>query len=274
MELLTKIAETADFIKQKINGINPKVAIILGSGLGPFAQQVVNPVIIPYQEIPNFQVPQVVGHAGQLVVGTIGQQAVLVQQGRWHFYEGYKMTEVVFPVWVYALLGIEILIITNAAGGINQTFQVSELMLLTDHLNLMGDNPLKGSVARALGEQFPDMSQVYDEQLIKTAQQVSQQMNLKLQQGVYAALTGPSYETPAEIKMLRILGADAVGMSTVPEAIAAHHRGLKVLGISCITNMAAGVTGEKLSHDEVKIAAKQSMQDFINLLQGIINQLS
>jgi purine-nucleoside phosphorylase len=269
MDLLTEVKQSAQYLMIQIK-TQPKIAIILGSGLGPLAEAVANPLKIPYHQIPHFKVPQVVGHGGQLVVGQLAGVEVLVQQGRWHFYEGYTLNEVVLPVRVYQEIGIETVIITNAAGGINQAFQVADLMLITDHLNLMGTNPLMGVSGKLFGTQFPDMSEVYDLNLRKLAQAVAKSQQLDLKTGVYGALTGPSYETPAEIRMLRTLGADAVGMSTVPEAISARHRGLKVLGISCITNMAAGVTEQKLSHEEVKLAADQAMTKFINLITGII----
>lgn len=271
-ELLNQVQEAAKYIKSQIKN-NPKIAIVLGSGLGPLADEVTESVKILYQNIPHFKVPKVVGHSGQLVIGKLSGVDVLVQQGRWHFYEGYSLNEVSLPVRVFKELGIETVILTNAAGGVNKSFQVSDLMLISDHLNLMGSNPLIGESGKLFGTQFPDMSVVYDLNLRNVAIQVSQEQNIKLQSGVYAALTGPSYETPAEINMLRVLGADAVGMSTVPEAISARHRGLNVLGISCITNMAAGVTNQKLSHEEVKIAADQSMVKFINLITGIVAKI-
>lgn len=272
MNLLSQVQKTTEYLKSQIS-INPKIAIILGSGLGPLADEVTEAVKIPYQNIPNFKVPKIAGHSGQLVVGNLSGVEVLVQQGRWHYYEGYSLNEVVLPVRVYKEMGIETVIITNAAGGINQSFQISDLMLITDHLNLMGSNPLIGESGKIFGTQFPDMSEVYDMHLRQIALQVAQNQKLDLRSGVYGALTGPSYETPAEIRMLRTLGADAVGMSTVPEAISARHRGLKVLGISCITNMAAGVTDQKLSHEEVKIAADQSMTKFISLIKGIVSKI-
>jgi purine-nucleoside phosphorylase len=273
MDLLKEVQTTANYLKQFMTTQPPKVAIILGSGLGPLAEEVTDAKIIPYQNIPNFKVPKIVGHSGELVIGKLSGVEVVVQKGRWHFYEGYSLNEVVLPVRVYKELGIENIIITNAAGGVNQSFNVSDLMLITDHLNLMGANPLMGPAGKLFGTQFPDMSQVYDLSLRNIALAVAKAQNLNLQTGVYGALTGPSYETPAEIRMLRTLGADAVGMSTVPEAISARHRGMKVLGISCITNMAAGVTDQTLSHEEVKLAADQSMSKFINLLTGIVQKI-
>lgn len=272
MDLIKQVQTTAQYLKTKVNS-NPKVAIILGSGLGSLADEVTDSVKIPYAGIPNFKVPKVAGHGGQLVVGKLSGVEVLVQQGRWHFYEGYTLDEVVLPVRVYQELGIETVIITNAAGGVNQSFQVADLMLITDHLNLMGTNPLIGESGKLFGTQFPDMSEVYDKALQNLAKQVAIDQKLDLKTGVYGALTGPSYETPAEIRMLRTLGADAVGMSTVPEAISARHRGLKVLGISCITNMAAGVTNQPLSHEEVKEAADQAMTKFISLIKGIVAKI-
>ena len=267
MDLKKQVQEAVDFINKKIS-IKPKVAIVLGSGLGPFADEVMEAIEIPYSQIPHFKQPSVVGHEGKLVCGLIGKTPVIVQQGRWHYYEGHSMDDVALPVRVFAALGIKTVVLTNAAGGVNLKFKVSDLMVLTDHINLMANNPLKGHSAKIFGTQFPDMSEVYDKDLRDLVFKVGKKLNLK--KGVYAALSGPNYETPAEIKMLRVIGADAVGMSTVPEAIAAKHLGLKVIGISCITNMAAGITKNKLHHDEVKEAAQKSMKKFVSLLKQLV----
>ena len=267
MDLKSQIQEAANFIKSKIK-ISPEVAIVLGSGLGPFAKEVQGAIELPYKSIPHFKEPSVVGHEGKLVIGTIKGTPVIVQQGRWHYYEGHSMDEVAIPVRTFAALGVKTIILTNAAGGVNLKFKVSDLMVITDHINLMANNPLKGHSAKIFGTQFPDMS---DKALRTLVLKLGK--NLKLKQGVYAALSGPNYETPAEIRMLRTLGVDAIGMSTVPEAIAARHLGMKVIGISCITNMAAGVTNKKLHHDEVKEAANNSMKKFVKLLKSVVENL-
>lgn len=272
MDLKTKVNETVNFLKNHIKN-QPKIAIILGSGLGPLADKVQEAVKIDYSKIPNFKVPSVAGHNGQLVMGKLNNVEVIVQQGRWHFYEGHSMNDVVLPVRVYAQLGVEKIIITNAAGGVNLSFEVSDLMIISDQINLMGDNPLKGESAKTFGTQFPDMSNVYDKSMQQILQKVAQENNIKIQKGVYAAMSGPNYETPAEIRMLRTIGADAVGMSTVPESMAANHCGLKVLGISCITNMAAGVLDNTLSHDEIKEAATKAMNNFITLIEKVVVEL-
>lgn len=273
MNLKFQVEEASRYIKSKIK-IKPKVAIVLGSGLGALADEVKQSVKISYKNIPHFKEPSVVGHSGELICGFIEKVPVLVQKGRWHYYEGHSMNEVALPVRVFAKLGIETVILTNAAGGINLKFKVSDLMLITDQINLMGNNPLIGHSAKIFGTQFPDMTEVYDSSLKSMALQVAKENKLNLRQGTYCALTGPNYETPAEIKMLRTLGASAVGMSTVPEAMAARHCGMKVLGVSCITNMAAGIGKEKLDHSEIKEAADKSMKNFVKLIKKIISKIN
>ncbi|MGI6226379.1 MAG: purine-nucleoside phosphorylase [Peptococcales bacterium] len=263
---------TIQFLRNKINNI-PQVGLILGSGLGILAEEITNPLLIPYDEIPEFPVSTVEGHKGQLVIGELSGIPVFTMQGRFHYYEGYKMEEVTYPIRIMQALGIKKLIVTNAAGGINLTFNPGTIMLITDHINLMGTNPLIGQNKADFGPRFPDMTEAYSSQLRRMASNVAEKLNLKLREGVYAALTGPSYETPAEIKFLRTIGADAVGMSTVPEVIVANHGGMEVLGISCITNMAAGVTGQKLSHKEVVETAEQVRGNMRSLLFGILNNL-
>src|ERR671920_15426 len=229
---------------------------------------------IPYAEIPGFARPTVEGHAGRLVVGGVGGSTVAVMQGRFHFYEGYTLEEVTFPVRVLSLLGVKSLILTNAAGGLNNTLKQGSLMLISDHLNLLGANPLRGANDARFGVRFPDMSEVYDRGFQEIAVQEAHAAGTELRRGVYAALAGPSYETPAEIRMLRALGADAVGMSTVPEAIVARHSGAKVLGISCITNMAAGVLDRPIDHAEVMETGEQVRAIFTELLRRTIPKLS
>ena len=250
-----------------------RVGLVLGSGLGAFADDLEDAVAIPYEEIPGFARSTVEGHAGRLVLGKVGGTPVLVLQGRFHFYEGYALDEVTFPIRVLGLLGIKALILTNAAGGLNNSLTQGALMLISDHLNLMGTNPLLGPNDSRFGTRFPDMSEVYDREFQEAAIAEARAMRIELKRGIYAALTGPSYETPAEIRMLRALGADAVGMSTVPEAIVARHMGVKVLGISCITNMAAGVLDRPIDHAEVMETGEAVRATFTELLRRTIPKL-
>jgi purine-nucleoside phosphorylase len=256
------------------SGDEARVGLVLGSGLGAFADDLEEQVAIPYEEIPGFARSTVEGHAGRLVAGRIDGVGVVVQQGRFHFYEGYALEEVTFPVRVFGLLGIKSLVLTNAAGGLNNSFKQGALMLISDHLNLMGTNPLLGANDPRFGVRFPDMSEVYDREFQEATIGEAQAMRIELKRGIYAALTGPSYETPAEIRMLRALGADAVGMSTVPEAIVARHMGVRVLGISCITNMAAGVLDRPIDHAEVMETGEQVRAVFTELLRRTIPKLS
>jgi len=251
----------------------PEIGLILGSGLGAFAERFEDRTIFPYDELPHFPRPSVTGHAGRLIIGKSEGVAAAALQGRVHFYEGFSMAEVIYPVRVLGRLGIKQLIVTNAAGGINTSFRPGDLMLIRDHINLMGSNPLIGKNADELGERFPDMSEAYDDRLREPALRMAAQRGILLRQGVYVGLSGPSYETPAEIRMCRALGADAVGMSTVPEVIAANHMGVQVLGISCITNMAAGILPQRLSHREVIDTTRRVGEQFSELLQAIIPQL-
>lgn len=266
------INETKEYIQSKI-GATPTIGIILGSGLGLLADEIEEKVTIPYKEIPHFANSKAVGHANELVFGTLHGKNVLAMKGRFHYYEGFTLDEVTFPVRVMKALGIEQLIITNASGAVNTNFQPGDLMLITDHLNLVGTNPLIGPNDDTLGPRFPDLSKVYTPKLREIALQVAKKRNISLQQGVYAWLSGPTYETPAEIKMVRILGADAVGMSTVPEAIVARHSNMDVLGISCLTNMAAGILDQPLNHDEVIEVANKVRTQFIDLIKGIIAEM-
>jgi purine-nucleoside phosphorylase len=251
-----------------------RIALVLGSGLGAFADELEGAEAIPYAEIPGFARPTVEGHAGRLVVGRVGGVMVAAMQGRFHFYEGYKLEEVTFPVRVLALLGASSLVLTNAAGGLNNSFEQGSLVLISDHLNLMGTNPLLGPNDARFGPRFPDMTDVYDREYQDAAIAESHEMGLELRRGIYAALSGPSYETPAEIRMLRLLGADAVGMSTVPEAIVARQMGLRVLGISCITNMAAGVLDRPINHEEVIETGERVRETFAELLRRVIPKLA
>lgn len=267
-----RATRAANFIREQYKS-ELEIGIVLGSGLGAFADKIEESVKIPYAEIPHFARSTVEGHAGRLVLGKVEGVNVVAMQGRFHFYEGYSLEEVTFPHRVMGLLGIKSLILTNAAGGINVDFEPGMLMLICDHLNLLGTNPLIGRNDERFGQRFPDMSYVYDRDYQELAMQEANSLGIKMRRGVYAALTGPSYETPAEIRLFRIFGADAVGMSTVPEAIVARQMGIKVLGISCITNLAAGVTDEPINHEEVMETGERVKETFKELLRRIIPKL-
>lgn len=270
--LYEKIQESAKYIGSKIN-IKPKIGLILGSGLGVLGDEVENPTIIKYNEVPNFPVSTVEGHAGQLVIGKLEGKDVVVMQGRFHFYEGYPMQEVTFPVRVMKALGVDTIIVTNAAGGSNESFTPGDLMIITDHINFGGNNPLIGPNDNRLGVRFPDMSKAYTPELIEIARNTANELGINVKEGVYMFLTGPTYETPAEIKMAQKLGADAVGMSTVPEVIVASHSQLKVLGISCITNMAAGILDQPLNHEEVIETTQKVQKEFLSLVKTTIKNM-
>ncbi len=277
--------EAADFIRSKYDK-DIKVALVLGSGLGAFAEELENAVKIPYAEIPHFAVSTVEGHAGQLVLGEIEGVSVACQQGRFHFYEGYDIKQVIFPMRVFGILGVETVILTNAAGSVLTSFKPGRLMLIRDHINMMGVSPLRGENDERFGPRFPDMTQVYDVELQRIAMEEAGKMYEKrvrknekkkfkplLRRGVYCALSGPNYETPAEIRLYRMLGASAVGMSTVPEAITARHQGMKVLGISCITNLAAGITNDEIDHEDVMETGEKIAKKFKKLLRRIIRRI-
>ncbi|EQC49066.1 purine nucleoside phosphorylase I, inosine and guanosine-specific [Bacteriovorax sp. BSW11_IV] len=260
-----KIQEAVKAIEAKMKN-KPKVGIVLGSGLGDFVDAIENKTVISYDDIPHFGQTTVVGHSGQLILGTVKGVEVAVMQGRFHFYEGRTMEEVVLPVRTLAGLGIESIILTNAAGGINLSFTQGDLVCIEDQINFMGQNPLIGPNDESVGPRFPDMTYAYDPELRAILKDVAKNQGLDLKTGVYVGVLGPTYETPAEIRMFRTLGADMVGMSTVPECIAANHMGLKVCGISCVTNMAAGIEATKLMHEDIKEQALKIMQKFTNLL--------
>lgn len=266
------IASSADTVAAAIGGLRPRIAIVLGSGLGPLADRIETAVRVPYGDIPGFHVPTVQGHQGELVAGTLAGVPVIAQSGRFHMYEGHSASDAVLPIRVFAALGVDTLIVTNAAGGIRRSFRPGTLMLISDHLNLTGRNPLEGPVLE--GEtRFPDMSEAYDAELRATARRVAAVHGITLDEGTYAALLGPSYETPAEVRMLERLGADAVGMSTVPEVIVARARSLRCLGISTVTNAAAGTSSALLSHTEVMDVAKQVGAELADLVTGVIAAL-
>jgi purine-nucleoside phosphorylase len=252
----------------------PRIAIILGSGLGAFADDFENAVGIPYEDITGFPRSTAEGHAGRLVIGKIDQVPLMAMQGRVHFYEGYSLEQVTFPIRVFKLLGIKTLILTNASGGVNVQFSQGALMIISDHLNLLGDNPLRGPNDTRFGPRFPDMTAVYSPELQEIVIEEAKALNVEVRRGIYAALAGPSYETPAEIHLMRTLGADAVGMSTVPEAIVARHMDLEVLGISCITNMAAGISDEPINHDDVMATGDRVRETFTQLLRKVVGRIN
>lgn len=272
-----EIKRATAYIQNKTE-YQPQIGLILGSGLGPLADEIEAADSIPYTEIPHFPTSNVPGHAGQLVIGQLSGQEVLAMQGRVHFYEGYSLSHITLPVRVMHLLGIESLIVTNAAGGLNRAFQAGDLMLITDHINLVGmggHNPLIGPNLADFGPRFPSMTHVYDRELMALARRVAEQQNISLQEGVYTYLAGPTFETPAEIRFLRKIGADAVGMSTVPEVIVATHSGLKTLGISSITNIAIEDPGleAETTHEEVLATGQIIVPKLMALLKGILTAL-
>lgn len=269
--LLKDIKETKEFIEEKSN-VEPKIGLILGSGLGTLANEIENPVKIKYEDIPNFPVSTVAGHEGQLVIGTLEGKKVIAMQGRFHYYEGYSMKQVTFPVRIMKALGVKTIIVTNACGGMNKDLYPGALMIINDHINFMGDNPLIGKNFEELGPRFPDMSHAYDEDLINVAEKVGKDLDIELKTGVYAAISGPYYFSRAELKMLRTIGGDTIGMSTVPEVIVAKHTGLKVLGISCITDMAIAEEIESIDHAQVVEIANKTRPKFIKLVKGILRE--
>lgn len=269
--LFEKLEETVAYVKQRTD-LRPTVGIILGSGLGKLVEQITDPVYIPYAELPHFPVPTVAGHAGQLVLGRIGETVVVAMQGRFHFYEGHPMRTVAYPTAFMKQFGVTTLIVSNAAGGINRSFVPGDLMLITDHINLFGTNPLIGLNDERLGPRFPDMTEAYSRRLIGLAEQAAKELGSEFRHGVYAGLTGPCYETAAEIRFLERGGADAVGMSTVPEVIVAHYLGLEVLGISCITNMATGIATVKHAHAEVVRIANEASDRFCRIVASVVRK--
>ena len=275
----TQVTEAAQYIQERLGTYKPSIGLVLGSGLGDLGDQIENAVYLPYEEIPHFPKSTVEGHAGRFVIGQLEGKDVLIMQGRFHYYEGYSMRKVVLPIYVMAKLGIDKLVITNAAGGMNPQFKPGDLMLISDHLNFTGDNPLIGPNDPELGVRFPDMSRAYDPELRELARRVSLAIHgedgsqLVLQEGVYAGVSGPTYCTPAELNMMAKVGGHAVGMSTVGEVIAASHAGLSVLGISCITDMAIGDELEPLSHEQVVAVANIAKPKFIGLIRAFVREV-
>ena len=267
--MLEKIKKTADFLKERMH-TQPETAIILGTGLGSLANEITEKYELKYEEIPNFPVSTVEGHSGQLIFGKLGNKDIMAMQGRFHYYEGYSMQEVTFPVRVMKELGIKTLFVSNASGGTNPAFEIGDLMIITDHINYFPEHPLRGK--NLYGDRFPDMSEAYSKELIQKALQIAKEKGIKVQQGVYVGTQGPTFETPAEYKLFRIFGADAVGMSTVPEVIVANHCKIKVFGISVITDL--GVEGKivEVSHEEVQIAADAAQPKMTTIMRELINR--
>ena len=272
-EEFARAERAAKFIRSKTK-LRPKIALVLGSGLGAFADGLESATRIPYERIPHFPRSTAVGHAGRLVIGNVEDVAVAAMQGRVHFYEGYSLKDVIFPMRVFGRLGIRAAILTNAAGGINLGFKQGTLIVMRDHINLQGSNPLIGPNDERFGPRFPDMTHAYSKTYRAAAQEEARRLGIEVSEGVYAALPGPSYETPAEIRYLRAIGADVVGMSTVPEVIAARHMGMRVLGISCVTNMAAGILDKPLDHGEVLATGERVKDNFIALVRAVLPRIA
>jgi purine-nucleoside phosphorylase len=268
-DVMKRLREAATYVQHAVGGDPIDIGMILGSGLGELANELENPVAVPYAKIPHFPVSTVPGHAGRLVAGELGGRRVLVMQGRFHFYEGYGMDTVVFPVQMMRVLGIRNLLVTNAAGCVNTAWQPGDLMLISDHIKLIPDNPLRGPNIGELGDRFFDMSSAYSEKLRAMAREQASKLGIVVREGIYQLFTGPSFETPAEVRFARSCGADAVGMSTVPEVIAARHAGMEVLGISCLTNMAAGILNQPLNHEEVLETGQRVKATFSALVKVI-----
>ena len=274
MDYKRKIELSTEYILKELKGIeNIEVALILGSGLGVLADEILNPIIISYDNIPYFPVSTVEGHKGQFVIGNLSGKTVIAMQGRFHYYEGYDMKKVTFPIRIFSALGIKKMIVTNASGGVNLDYIAGDLMIIEDHINFAFDNPLIGKNYSEMGPRFPDTSRIYKEYLMGIAQDSAKELDIEIKKGVYLFNTGPTYETPAEVKMARILGADAVGMSTVPEGIVAAHEGIDVLGISLITNMASGILKQPLSHSEVVKTADRVKNNFVKLVKKILEKI-
>jgi purine-nucleoside phosphorylase len=272
MNYIERINKAADFIKSKID-CTPEIGIILGTGLGSLADYIENPTIIDYKDIPEFPVSTVVGHAGRLLIGNLAGKKVIAMQGRFHYYEGYSMQDITLPVRVMKVLGAKLLIASNACGGLNPDFSAGDIMAITDHINMMGSNPLIGANLEKFGPRFPDMSEVYSKEYIAQLQAIATKQNIKLQQGVYCAVSGPNYASKAELKMLIIIGADTIGMSTIPECMVARHSGMTVLGVSCVTDMAIPDMMTSPSHEEILKVAEGVKPKFVSLLSQFIKEV-
>lgn len=271
LPMLSKINQTVEYI-ESLTPIKPRLGVILGTGLGDFVREINADVSIPYNDLPNFPVSTVDGHQGRLILGHIGERPVVAMQGRFHYYEGYSMQELTFPIRVMRALGVETLILSNACGGVNPSFEVGDLMIVTDHINLMGSNPLIGPNDENIGTRFPDMSAAYDKELIHIAAEAARDLDIKIHRGVYAAVSGPVYETPAEYRFIRIIGADAVGMSTVPESISARHMGIRVFAMSVITDLGVDGRIQEITHEEVIRSAKAAEPRLASLVLELIRR--
>ncbi|MES5266839.1 purine-nucleoside phosphorylase [Priestia megaterium] len=269
MKFNEKVQQTKDYLLSQIDQL-PSIGLVLGSGLGILADEIENPIYIPYNEIPHFPASTVTGHAGRMVIGDLKGKRVIAMQGRFHYYEGHSLEAVTYPIRIMKAIGVQQIIVTNAAGGINPNFKPGDLMIIQDHINLTSQNPLIGQNEEEFGERFPDMSEAYSKKLIALAKDVASKNKINMVEGIYAGMLGPSYETPAEVNFLSIIGASAVGMSTVPEVIVAQHSGLEVLGISCISNMAAGISEHSLTHDEVMETTENIKAQFLQLVKEVI----
>lgn len=270
--LLDKIHSTAEYLKKRIEGEMPEIGIILGTGLGALVDFIENKQFIPYTEIPNFPVSTVEGHSGNLIVGTLGGKRVLGMQGRFHYYEGYDMKQVTFPVRVMKALGIDTLFVSNAAGGMNKDFKVGDVMIITDHINLFPENPLRGKNYDELGTRFPAMTEAYSKELTALADKIAAENNLRIMHGVYVGVSGPTFETPAEYEYFRVIGGDAVGMSTVPEVIVANHAGMKVFGLSVITDLGGKEITDVPTHEEVQKAAIKAQPVVVEIMRELVKR--
>lgn len=270
--MLEKIKETAEFLKAQVTEM-PKIAIILGSGLGNLVDHMTDKKVIPYKNIPNFPVSTVAGHSGNFVFGKLGDKSVIAMQGRFHYYEGYDMKTVTFPVRVFKALGVETLFVSNAAGGMNKEFKVGDVMVITDQINLFPENPLRGKNYEELGPRFPAMTEPYSHELIKKADEIADEKNIRIMHGVYVGVTGPTFETPAEYEYFRVIGGDAVGMSTVPEVIVARHMDMKVFGVSVITDLGGKEITTVPSHEEVTQAAENAAPVMLTLVKELVNRI-
>ena len=270
--MLDKINSTADFIRTRVTGDMPKTAIILGTGLGALVDYIDDKQYIPYTDIPNFPVSTVEGHSGNLIFGTLGGKRVIAMQGRFHYYEGYDMKQVTFPVRVFKALGVDTLFVSNAAGGMNKEFMVGDVMVITDHINLFPENPLRGKNFNELGPRFPAMTEAYDHALVAEADKIAAERGMRLMHGVYVGTPGPTFETPAEYEYFRVIGGDAVGMSTVPEVIVARHGDMRVFGISVITDLGGKDITEVPSHEEVQLAAQKAQPNVVALISELVKR--
>ncbi len=269
--MIEKINQTAEYIRSKVADM-PKTAIILGTGLGALVDHIEDKQYIPYSEIPNFPLSTVEGHSGNLIFGNLGNKRVMAMQGRFHFYEGYDMKTVTFPIRVMKALGIKTLFVSNAAGGMNPEFIIGDIMIITDHINLFPEHPLRGKNYSELGPRFPDMSEAYSKRLIKQATEIAQEKGIRVMHGVYVGTQGPTFETPAEYKYFHIIGGDAVGMSTVPEVIVARHSGMEVFGVSVITDLGVEGIVEEVSHEEVQKAAQKAQPKMMEIMTELVNR--